>query len=103
MKELFRVLRPGGVLFVQVPVAMDGRSTDEDPAVVDPKERSRRFGQSDHVRVYGLDLADRLAEAGFRVAPLSSRSLWSDDVVRRYGLTPRGGEDVLFVCRKSSR
>ncbi len=65
MRELHRVLRPGGFAIVQVPVLRD--RTDEDPAVVDPSERRRRFGQENHVRVYGRDFYTRLREAGFDV------------------------------------
>jgi hypothetical protein len=65
MQELFRMLKPGGWAVLQVP--MSGEKTDEDPTVTDPKERERRFGQSDHVRMYGRDYGDRLADAGFEV------------------------------------
>jgi SAM-dependent methyltransferase len=65
MGELHRVLRRGGTAIVQVPVMRE--ITDEDPEVTDPQERLRRFGQADHVRVYGRDFYDRLAAAGFRV------------------------------------
>jgi hypothetical protein len=59
------MLKPGGWAVLQVP--MSGEKTDEDPTVTDPKERERRFGQSDHVRMYGRDYGDRLADAGFEV------------------------------------
>ena len=65
ISELFRVLRPGGWASLLVP-RIDGR-TDEDPAVTDPEERARRFGQSDHVRIYGDDYFERLRLAGFDV------------------------------------
>jgi SAM-dependent methyltransferase len=65
MKECRRVLKPGGWFVVQVP--MQDKPTDEDLSVTDPTERERRFGQDDHVRVYGPDVMSRLQEAGFRV------------------------------------
>lgn len=65
MAEVFRVLRPGGWASLQVP-RTEG-TTDEDPRVTDSEERTRRFGQSDHVRLYGRDYFDRLREAGFEV------------------------------------
>ena len=74
MSELFRVLRPGGVAIIQVPYADDCAETDEDPSVTDPLERERRFGQFDHVRIYGRDFADRLRRAGFVVDEKSVRS-----------------------------
>jgi hypothetical protein len=39
--------------------------------VTDPAERERLFGQWDHVRVYGRDYAQRLADAGFDVQVIS--------------------------------
>jgi SAM-dependent methyltransferase len=65
LRELHRVLAPGGWGIVQVPIF--GQSTDEDPTVTDPEQRLARFGQRDHVRVYGRDFEDRLREAGFDV------------------------------------
>ena len=35
--------------------------------MTDPAERARRWGQSDHVRRYGLDYVDRLQSAGLEV------------------------------------
>ena len=68
IREMKRVLAPGGVALVLVPFATDGGETDEDPRVSDPQERERRFGQWDHVRLYTReDLVSRLGEAGFEV------------------------------------
>jgi predicted SAM-dependent methyltransferase len=66
MSELFRVLKPGGWASLHVPIA-GHVPTDEDPSVTDPQERLRRFGQEDHVRLYGWDYLDRLRAAGFDV------------------------------------
>jgi SAM-dependent methyltransferase len=62
MREMRRVLRRDGWAIVQVPVQRD--VTIEDPDEDDPAERLRRFGQDDHVRIYGTDFFDRLREAG---------------------------------------
>ena len=93
--ELHRCLRPGGLAVVSVPLDLD-RPTDEDPSVTDPEERARRFGERSHVRAYGLDLSDRLGEAGFEVSLHLETEL---DVAERdyYGL--RGNEHV-FHCVK---
>lgn len=80
MRELFRVLRPGGWGIVQVPIQRD--VTDEDSSVTSPQERLERFGQSDHVRVYGRDFIARLEDAGFDVTVVSLRQRWSP--VRRW-------------------
>lgn len=71
MKELLRILRPGGVALIMVPI---GKSpTDEDPEkAATPELRRLNYGQEDHVRRYGLDIVDRLEEAGFQVDLIST-------------------------------
>ncbi len=84
LRELRRVLRPGGWGVVQVPILRD--ETDEDPGVTDPEERLRRFGQADHVRMYGRDFADRLRAAGFELDVVRFRDELAPRERRRYGL-----------------
>jgi SAM-dependent methyltransferase len=67
--EILRILAPGGRVLLLVPFALDGAGTDEDPALADPAERNRRFGQWDHVRLYDRDdFLARMARAGFETS-----------------------------------
>ena len=66
IRELHRVLRPGGKAVIQVPPSPFDE-TLEDPTVTDPAERERRYGQYDHVRLCGADYIERLEEPGFEV------------------------------------
>ena len=50
-----------------MPIALARETTDEDASISDPVQRIRRFGQSDHIRLYGRDYHDRLRQAGFEV------------------------------------
>jgi SAM-dependent methyltransferase len=68
LREFRRVLRPGGRALLQHPILLTRERTDEDPTVTDPAERLRRFGQQDHVRLYGRDFPDRVRDAGFDVS-----------------------------------
>ena len=86
MKELFRVLAPGGMAILMVPIDLQREVTDEDPTVTDPQERIRRFGQFDHVRTYGRDYVDRLRSAGFEVTEDHMCERLSPDAVFRLGL-----------------
>jgi SAM-dependent methyltransferase len=86
MSELFRVLAPGGMAVLMVPVVMEHATTDEDPTVTDPQERIRRFGQFDHVRLYGRDYTDRLRGAGFEVVEDAMTERMGPQDVFRYGL-----------------
>jgi SAM-dependent methyltransferase len=95
--EIARVLAPGGVAVIQVPIG--GPTTLEDPAVVDPRERARLYWQEDHVRLYGLDLAERLAAAGLAASRLSVADLEASMVARERLSMP--GCDDVFVCRRA--
>ena len=86
MRELARVLTPGGIGLVQVPIRF-GQPTDED-LEADEAERVRRFGQHDHVRYYGDDFEDRLVDAGLVFTRVSPRSLLGERVCRVLGLIP---------------
>lgn len=70
-REILRVLAPGGLAVLTVPQKDPPAETDEDPTVATEGEREKRFGQKDHVRMYGDDFATRLAEAGFAVEILT--------------------------------
>jgi SAM-dependent methyltransferase len=67
MREIYRMLKPGGRSILQVPLALKLSKTREDASVDDEAERIRLFGQRDHVRLYGRDYHDRLRDAGFEV------------------------------------
>jgi SAM-dependent methyltransferase len=84
MRELFRVLAPGGVALIAVPLR--GEATDEDFSC-DEAERLRRFGQADHVRRYGWDFFDRLRATGFDAEPVDIRDCTTAKERTEYGLT----------------
>jgi SAM-dependent methyltransferase len=82
MREISRVLRPGGTAILTVPQLDPPASTDEDPTVRSESAREKRFGQKDHVRMYGDDFADRLRAALFHVEVLTSAQFPSGTVQR---------------------
>ncbi|MDT8321614.1 MAG: alginate lyase family protein [Xanthomonadales bacterium] len=65
MRELHRIVRAGGEVYIQVPLR--GPTTYEDPAITTPEGRLEAFGQEDHVRLYGMDIRERLQAAGLEV------------------------------------
>jgi SAM-dependent methyltransferase len=96
MRELFRILRPGGWALLQVPIAASRDTTLEDVTVSDA-DRLRLYGQTDHVRIYGKDYSKRLQEAGFDVRLRSIREKLGDDGIRRFGIIP---DENLYVAGK---
>jgi SAM-dependent methyltransferase len=95
MREMKRVLAPGGTALILGPAEYDRPQTYEDPSIVTPSARMAAFGQSDHVRVYGADFDDRLRAAGFDLdADRYARKLSLADRTR-FGLNP---DEILYVC-----
>mgnify|MGYP005726906385 CR=1 FL=1 len=70
MKELYRVLKPGGKALLQVPLDTNRAKTFEDDSIVDNSKRTEVFGQYDHVRVYGKDYFNKLRQIGFEVSEI---------------------------------
>ena len=97
MQELYRVLAPSGTAIVQVPYDAKREITFEDNTITDQRERTRIFGQYDHLRVYGMDYFKKLSSIGFDVNALDYTSGISSDNIERYRLCK--GE-LLPVCKK---
>ena len=89
MRELFRVLKKGGSLIAQVPLDEDRAESFEDDSITDPKERTRIFGQYDHVRVYGQDYYSRLKAVGFQATAVDYLAELSIVEQERYALPKR--------------
>jgi SAM-dependent methyltransferase len=92
MKELYRVLKRGGLAILQVPISANSSETFEDSSVIDPRQREIIFGQYDHVRIYGQDYFRRLEKSGFKVNRIN---LYSEFM--KYGLNR---DEDIFVCEK---
>lgn len=97
MKELFRVLKPGGNMIAQVPMDQNADKTIEDLSITDPKERAKLYGQYDHVRLYGMDYFDRLEAAGFVANPIPYAKQLGADKCKQFGLV---AHELLPVCQK---
>ncbi len=93
MREIYRVLKPGGYAIIQAAVNNGIEKTIETKDL-SADERKRIAGAHQHVRRYGKDYRQRLAAAGFEVevSQYVKELDW-----KRYGLMD--DEDV-YVCRK---
>ena len=86
MEELYRVLKKGGTLIAQAPLNEELDETFEDDTITDKKERTRIFGQYDHVRVYGKDYYTRLNTVGFESKGITFINTMSIEEIDRFGL-----------------
>jgi SAM-dependent methyltransferase len=98
MSEILRVLVPGGWALLQVPIAATRARTESDPEAV-IAERLQRFGQEDHVRIYGRDYPEILEGAGFQVDRHSLAREFGHEYALRHGILL---DEDIYVARKSS-
>ena len=96
MKELYRVMKPGGWGIFQIPLDENREKTFQDDSITDPQERTRIFGQYDHVRVYGWDYFDKLQSVGFRVEKIDLTAGMSEKEIDRYRLVKGEILPVVF-------
>jgi SAM-dependent methyltransferase len=94
MQELFRVLDKNGLAIIMVPLR--GATTEEDLTITDPEERTRRYGQADHVRYYGMDIVGRLEDVGFEVQSIDTSNVFTAKDIATMHL----GRVHIFLCRK---
>jgi predicted SAM-dependent methyltransferase len=98
MQELFRVIKPGGMGIFQIPQDLNRAETFSDDTITDQKERSKIFGQYDHVRIYGRDYFDKLRSIGFTVNEVNYTASLTPNLVEKYCLAK--GE-IIPVCTKN--
>lgn len=97
--EVFRVLKPGGIAIMQVPLDYSREKTYEDQSITKPADREKHFGQKDHLRVFGLDYSERLRAAGFEVEEISYPVQLGVDKINRFRLAE---EEILYISKKPS-
>ena len=67
MEKSLRILKPGGIALLMVPIVEGWETSYEDSTVTEESARLLHFGQRDHVRRYGRDFRDRVRRAGFEL------------------------------------
>lgn len=97
MKELHRVMKPGGWGIMQVPQDHDRAETYEDPTITSPEEREKHFWQKDHVRLFGQDYPQWLEKAGFEIETFDPTEHITPEQFERYRLPKR---EMLYIARK---
>jgi SAM-dependent methyltransferase len=95
MQELCRVLKIGGWGIFQIPQDLKRDKTFEDDSITDKKERTKIFGQYDHVRIYGRDYFDKLRSVGFTVEEVDYTGSLPAAEIEKYRLAE--GEIIPLV------
>ena len=94
MAEVKRVLKPDGNLVLSFPICAD-QDTLELPGVMTAAERLEKYGQEDHVRLFGRDYLERIKAFGLDVKAYSPRECCTQEEVARYGFIEN---DVSMIC-----
>lgn len=98
MQELYRILKPGGFAILQIPQDLNREHTFEDNTIIDKKERTKIFGQYDHVRIYGRDYFNKLRSIGFTVEEVDYTTKFTKQEIEKYSLAKN---EIIPICYKN--
>jgi ubiquinone/menaquinone biosynthesis C-methylase UbiE len=92
IRELRRILKPGGFCIIQTPFK-EG-DIYEDLSVKTDEARLKYFGQKDHVRIYSAaGLKERLSDSGFK----AEIKEYKEDINNKFGYNTR---EFVLICSK---
>lgn len=98
IKELYRVLKSGGYAILQTPYSQMISNSFENIEINTKELRRKYYGQSDHVRIYGQDLFEKIKLAGFKLKIVKSEELFNSEEARIYGFNNK--EDLILVFKE---
>lgn len=97
MRELYRVMKPGGWGIMQVPQDFEREITFEDPTIISEEDRERYYWQKDHVRLFGNDYPNWLEKAGFTVNVFEKEKFYTTSQIERFRLQEK---EILYIVHK---
>lgn len=100
LRELYRILKPGGSLIISFPILPSLSTVIEEKEHTEESRRKRLqlYGQADHLRIFGADSKEKLSSVGFNVDIIDGSKMDK----RILPVTGPADYDVnyLFLCRK---
>jgi len=86
LREIRRILKPGGYTILQTPFSPDLYATWSDNGIDNNQSRRQAYGQEDHVRLFGRDIFDRITSAGFISKVAWHKELFHEEDRNKYGV-----------------
>ena len=74
LKELKRIIKPNGLIIISFPVDTNYKTVYEEKNIKSPLEKVKKFGQNDHLRIFGKDSKKMLEKIGFTVEEINGKN-----------------------------
>jgi SAM-dependent methyltransferase len=98
VREICRVLRPGGTAILQTPYSAMLQRTWSDAGIKGDEPRRQAYGQEDHARLFGLDIFERFSVSGFLPCIATHSELLPGHDADRFGVN---GLEPFFRFRRA--
>lgn len=100
MRDLCRVLKPGGTAILQTPFSTVLKHNFEDESIDTDAMRFYFYAQEDHVRLFAYpQFLQGLEEAGFELHIVKHSDYFDEETTNYYGVNPK--EDLIRVVKKA--
>jgi len=100
LREVYRVLKPGGYAILQTPFSSKLHRTWSDPGIDTDEARLHAHGQEDHVRLYGCDVFQRFESVGLESHVKHHRELFAEITGREFGVNE---DEPFFLFQRPLR
>ena len=81
MQEIKRVLKTNGKCIFSMPIC-ENEDTYESETVITEEDRLKKYGQKDHVRLYGRDVKVHMEQYGYHIKEYKSDELLTENEIK---------------------